>query len=231
MISFKRNHLNNSVLCLLIDYHTFMSYNLTMKLNFEDIQKLDRFYRVNLISKISGLRSPFLLGTINEKGQTNLAIFNSIVHLGASPPCLGFIVRPLTVRRDTYDNIIINRHFTINQIPEGIIKEAHQTSAKYETEISEFEACGLTESYVDAFPAPYVKESAFAVGMSYLEEHHITINDTKLIVGQIDHVIIPDEYVDEHGNIDHQALETTVISGLDHYHTVKENVLLDYARQ
>ena len=201
-----------------------------MKLNFQDIQRLDKYYRTNLITKISGLRTPFLIGSMNEDGKSNLAIFSSIVHVGANPPCLGFIMRPLTVRRDTYDNIITSRHFTINQVNEDIVAKAHQTSAKYPSDVSEFDECGFTESYIDAYPAPYVAESQIKIGMSYLEEHHITVNDTIMIIGQIEHIIIPEESLDEDGNVNHVDLKTSVVSGLDSYHTVLKDTKLDYAR-
>mgnify|MGYP000297356108 CR=1 FL=1 len=201
-----------------------------MKLNFQDIQRLDKYYRTNLITKISGLRTPFLIGSVNEEGKSNLAIFNSVVHVGANPPCLGFIMRPLTVRRDTYDNIITGRHFTINQVHRDIVPNAHSTSAKFPSEISEFAECGFTESYIDAFPVPYVAESKIKIGMSYLEEHHITINDTKMIIGQIEHIVLPDGSIDEQGNIDHTKLNTSVVAGLDHYHTVNDLCKLDYAK-
>lgn len=201
-----------------------------MKLNYKDIQRLDKYYRTNLITKISGLRSPYLIGTADEKGQSNLAIFNSIVHVGANPPCLGFVMRPLTVRRDTYDNIITSRHFTINLVHNNIIDKAHQTSAKYDEDISEFKECGFSESYIDAFPAPYVEESFIKVGMIYLEEHFITINETRFIVGQIEHIILPDESIDEAGHINHTMLNSTVVSGLDDYHGVSHIIKKPYAR-
>jgi flavin reductase (DIM6/NTAB) family NADH-FMN oxidoreductase RutF len=201
-----------------------------MKLNYQDIQRLDKFYRTNLITKISGLRTPFLIGSINEEGQSNLAIFNSVVHIGANPPCLGFMMRPLTVRRDTYDNIITSRHFTINLVREDMIDEAHQTSAKYDKDTSEFAECGFTETYIDAFPAPYVEQCSIKIGMMFLEEHFITINETRLIVGQIEHLILPDDSIDKEGHIDHSLLKSTVVSGLDDYYSVIHKTKKAYAR-
>ena len=140
------------------------------------------------------------------------------------------MMRPLTVRRDTYDNIITSRHFTINLIQDDIIDKAHQTSAKYDKDISEFTECGFTETYIDAFPAPYVEQSAIKIGMMFLEEHFITINETRLIVGQIEHIILPDESIDNEGHIDHSLLKSTVVSGLDDYYTVDHKTRKAYAR-
>ena len=68
------------------------------------------------------------------------AIFNSIIHIGSNPPMLGFILRPLTVPRHTYTNFKENDYFTVNQVHKDDIEKAHQTAAKYDTEISEFSA-------------------------------------------------------------------------------------------
>jgi flavin reductase (DIM6/NTAB) family NADH-FMN oxidoreductase RutF len=60
----------------------------------------DRFW-VNFFNTLSGVRSSVLIGTSSETGTHNLAIFNSLVHLGANPPLLGFILRPTNGGRST----------------------------------------------------------------------------------------------------------------------------------
>lgn len=51
------------------------------------IGNLEDRKRVSLINSLSGFKSLNLIGTINNnQGQTNLAIFNSVVHIGANPP-------------------------------------------------------------------------------------------------------------------------------------------------
>jgi len=62
----------------------------------KDIQALDRVNKLKIINSVTGIKPANLIGTINENGQTNLAIFSSIVHLGSDPALLGFIARPLT---------------------------------------------------------------------------------------------------------------------------------------
>lgn len=87
----------------------------------------------------------------NKTGQTNLAIFNSLVHIGANPPLIGFVVRPDSAERHTLNNILETGFYTINHINENIYKQAHQTSARYPEEISEFAATGLNEQYLSNF--------------------------------------------------------------------------------
>jgi flavin reductase (DIM6/NTAB) family NADH-FMN oxidoreductase RutF len=103
-----------------------------MKIIKEDILKFEKLYRATFINSISGFKSASLIGTMSSKGKTNLAIFNSVIHVGANPPLMGFLMRPVSVERHTYNNIKETGYFTINHINKEIFKQAHQTSASYE---------------------------------------------------------------------------------------------------
>jgi len=83
---------------------------------YNDLMQLPSRYRGVLLNKVSGLKSANLIGTKSKEGQTNLAVFNSVVHIGANPPYLGFILRPTTVERHTYENIKETGVYTFNQI-------------------------------------------------------------------------------------------------------------------
>ena len=186
--------------------------------NHHQIQELEKYFRANLINTASGMRSPFLIGTANEDSQTNLAIFNSVVHIGANPPCLGFIMRPHTVERHTYENIKATNYFTLNLVHKDILKKAHQTSAKYPANQSEFEQCGLTAEYLEDFPAPFVKESNLKMGLKLVEEQPIEFNKTILLIGQIESLILLDDAIEADGSIDHEILNTITVSGLYSYY-------------
>jgi flavin reductase (DIM6/NTAB) family NADH-FMN oxidoreductase RutF len=196
----------------------------------KDILELDKYFRINLINTASGIRSPFLVGTADENGQTNLAIFNSVVHIGANPPCLGFIMRPHTVERHTYENIKTTGSFTLNLVHRGMIEQAHHTSASYPREVSEFTQSGLNPEFLEGFPAPFVSESKLKMGMSFLEEHEIQFNNTILIIGKVEKLIVPDEAVQEDGSIDHEILDTSGVSGLYSYYDIKANRKLPFQR-
>jgi hypothetical protein len=47
-----------------------------------DIEKMDRQYRTNLLNALSGYKGAHLVGTVDQEGHTNLALFNSVVHIG-----------------------------------------------------------------------------------------------------------------------------------------------------
>jgi len=66
-----------------------------MRLDQNDIRNLDRRYRATLINSLAGVRPAVLVGTRSNDGRSNLAIFNSIVHIGADPALYGLLFRPV----------------------------------------------------------------------------------------------------------------------------------------
>ncbi len=201
-----------------------------MHLSVDMIMDLDRHYRRNLINSLPGPRGVHLIGTKGHGGTENLGVFSSVVHLGAAPPLLGFVLRPLTVPRHTYHHLQARGHFSVNTIHPDILGAAHQASANYDLSESEFTAVGLTPEYTERLHAPYVRESLIKIGCSLEEEHRIAANDTLFIVGRVIEIQVPDRGVSESGSVDHERLETLAVSGLDTYLRVATEAQLGYAR-
>lgn len=202
-----------------------------MHLTKDDLYQLERRKKLNIINSITGIKPANLIGTVSEDNIPNLAIFSSIVHLGSNPALLGFIVRPTgEVPRNTYENILANGLYTINHVRESFVKNAHYTSAKFDREVSEFDACGLTDEYLSDFKAPFVKESTIKIGMKYCESIPIERNGTILVIGEVEHIILPDEAVNEKGYIDLEQAETAGISGLNSYYSVEKIASFPYVR-
>ncbi len=199
-------------------------------IHLEDIQAMDPDYRRTLVNKISGFKSAHLIGTKSASNVANVAIFNSVIHLGAQPPLLGFIMRPLTVQRHTYTNCMELGYFTLNAIGRSFHQKAHQTSAKYTEAVSEFEAVGLEAEYLADFPAPFVKESPLKMGLSFVEEHEIKANQTRLVVGQLEMLHVDMQFVKADGDIDLQAMDIISIGGLDSYYKMEKLGRYHYAR-
>ncbi len=200
------------------------------RFTYDDIMGMERFYRTAFINTVSGFKSANLIGTINAKGVPNLAIFNSVVHIGANPPYLGFILRPATVERHTYENLKANGHYTINHVHQDFVRQAHQTSAKYPAEISEFEACGFTPHYTETLRAPYVQESLVKIGMEYAEEHPIALNGTILIIGKVVEILLPKDMIRESGHVELEKAQSTAVAGLDSYYRATLQTRLAHAR-
>ena len=150
--------------------------------------------------------------------------------MGANPPMMGFLMRPVSIERHTYTNIKETGYFTINHINKEIYKQAHQTSGRYDKNVSEFDACKLTPQFTEAIKAPYVKESKIKIGLKFLEEQEIKSNGTIFIVGEIVEIVLPDDVVDNDGYVDIEKAGTIAISGLDNYHETKSIARLSYAK-
>lgn len=193
----------------------------------KDIIDLPRLERSNLINSCGGIKSGNLIGTVSESGITNLAVFNSVIHLGSNPPLLSFMLRPTTVDRHTYDNFKSNSYFTVNHIHEDFIDKAHQTSAKYESGVSEFNEVGLTEDYIQDFKAPFVKESRIKMGCKYVNEYLIEENQCRLIIGEIQHLLFEDQIQRKDGFLNLSEAHSAGIIGLDAY--VKTNIMQRFA--
>jgi flavin reductase (DIM6/NTAB) family NADH-FMN oxidoreductase RutF len=199
-------------------------------LHFDDLMNMEQRKRANLINSIGGFKSVCLIGTVNNENQTNLAIFNSIVHIGANPPLIGFFVRPDSVERHTLANILQTEYYTINHINEQIYKQAHQTAARYEKEISEFEATQLTAEYKDNFKAPFVKESFIQLGVQLKEKITVQSNQTILIIGEIKLINYPTNCMENDGFINLDMAQTITCSGLDSYYKTTKIARLSYAK-
>jgi flavin reductase (DIM6/NTAB) family NADH-FMN oxidoreductase RutF len=195
-----------------------------------DLQKLERFYRANLINSVSGYKSANLIGTVSDDGHTNLAIFSSVVHLGADPALLAFIQRPLGESGHTYHNIKQNGYYTINHIHRDFVEKAHYTSAKFDRETSEFEACQLTPEWLEGFAAPFVKESQVKIGMRFVQEIPIALNNTIMVIGQIEHIFLAEHALEANGNVALGLVGDVCISGLECYHDVQPLAAYPYAK-
>jgi flavin reductase (DIM6/NTAB) family NADH-FMN oxidoreductase RutF len=194
-----------------------------------DIEELDIITKLKLINSVTGIKPANLIGTINNEGQTNLAVFSSIVHLGSKPALLGFISRPQTAEvGHTFRNIQENGYYTINHIQPDFVKNAHYTSAKFDSKISEFKRCNLSEEYNGDFKAPFVKESTFKMGMKFKEAIDIKLNGTILVIGEIEHLIFPDTAMADN-DIDLEVTNSVGISGLNSYYSLSKIEKYPYA--
>jgi len=192
------------------------------------IDQMEKNYRRNFINTLSGFKNANLVGTINSDGETNLAIFTQTIHLGASPPLMGLLIRPHTVPRHSLENILETRVFTINHVHKDFFEKAHHTSARWQK--SEFEACGLTPQFSENLIAPYVQESAIKIGLTFKERIDIALNGTILIIGEIMEIITPKSCIQPDGFIDIEKCGTVACAGLDSYHSTQKIARLAYAK-
>jgi flavin reductase (DIM6/NTAB) family NADH-FMN oxidoreductase RutF len=142
----------------------------------------------------------------------------------------GIVVRPCDEKQNTLGNIIQNKHYTINHILPDFVKQAHQSSAKYNEGESEFEKVGLTAQYIDDFIAPFVEESVIKFGCELVQKITIEENGTSILIGKIVSIIVPEDVVSEDGLIDIEKAGSITLSGLDTYHRTQKIARLSYAK-
>ena len=200
------------------------------QITYEQIMNMEKQERVHFVNSLGGFKSIGLIGTQNKIGQTNLAIIDSIVHIGSNPPLFGIIFRPAAYERHTLENILETGFYTINHINENIFKQAHHTSARYDREISEFDVTDLNKEYKNAFFAPFVGESQVQLAMEFKEKIELTINNTVLVIGEIKAVYFPEDCLQKDGFLDIEKAASLTCSGLDSYHKTTRIDRLSYAK-
>ncbi len=201
-----------------------------MHITRQQIDEFPHLYKINLMNSISGYKPANLIATKSTDNITNVAVFSSVVHYGSSPAILGFVLRPTTVVRNTYNNIKETGYYTINAINEVMIEEAHHTSAKYPSEISEFDKTTLSEEFKNGFYAPFVAESPLQIGMKFLEEHYIKVNGTILVLGEVTDLYFKDSMLSEDGFLNLSKEKVAAINGLDTYMVAENYKRLSYQR-
>ncbi len=195
-----------------------------------DLLEMEPRFRTMFVNSLSGFKSVNLVGTVSKQGNTNLSIVSSVFHLGANPALMGFIMRPVTVTRDTFYNIRQTGFYTFNHITEAIFKQAHQTSARYEQSISEFDEVGLSSIYRKSFPAPFVGESPVQIGLEFKEEVPIKLNGTIMMIGEIKEIFFPENCLEPDGFLQIEKAGSLTCSGLDAYHSTNKISRLSYAK-
>ncbi|WP_026904094.1 flavin reductase family protein [Pedobacter glucosidilyticus] len=200
-------------------------------LTLAQITELPSRYRTTFMNSISGFKSLQMVATkSNNTGVTNIALFNSIFHIGANPPYIGMVLRPDGPEHETLKNISESGFYTLNNVKEEFYKAAHQTSARYKAGESEFAACGFQEEYLEGFDAPFVKESSVKLGLKLKEIIPVALNGTRIVIGEVQHVLVDENLILADGYVNLAATNTVTVAGLDAYHSTQLLARLSYAQ-
>lgn len=192
---------------------------------------MEKIEKLNLINSCTGFKSANLIATKSIEGVSNVAIFSSVTHLGSSPSLIGFIIRPTTVPRDTYKNIMETGFFTVNHITVDMIADAHHTSANYESGISEFDKTNLEEEYKEEFKIPFVKGSPVQLYCKFVNEYLIKENDTIHIIASIENVFYDEILEHKDGWLQLDKGKIVALNGVDGYFLPSLIERFQYARQ
>lgn len=203
-----------------------------MRFDSQSIASLPQRYRANLINSLPGYKPAVLVGSADQTRATNLAMISSAFHLGSHPPLIGLIIRPDSAEgpHHTLSNILDTGCYTLNSVDEQLIPRAHQTSARFGREQSEFDFCGIDALWQENFNAPFVRDAAIQIGCELRQHQYLDINRTHLVIGEIVALEIEDRAIRDDGSVDLVALGMTCVTGLDSYHCVKEGTRFAYAK-
>ena len=197
------------------------------------IAALSQRFRARMVNSLSGFKSANLVGTSDALGRPACCMVSSVVHLGSDPAMLGVVFRPPGDDAHNYRNLSESGAFTLSHVALPFFEAAHQTSARYPEDVSEFEAVGLTPFWHSQdghrFAAPAVEESPVRIGLKVAEDLCLP-NRCRFVVGAIQWVDFTSELQAGDGFLDLAAAETMAIGGLDAYHTAQRIARLSYAK-
>tara|TARA_B100001029_G_C15058175_1_gene456094 strand:+ start:1063 stop:1725 length:663 start_codon:yes stop_codon:yes gene_type:complete len=195
----------------------------------EELMEWESRKRARFVNSLSGFKSANLVGTHHPEFGDNLSIVSSVVHLGSTPPMMGFVLRPPGEESHTYNNIKSTGVCTLSHVNEDIIEESHQTSARYSRGCSEFDEVGLTPRMVSGWVAPCVEESKVKMGLSLVEDTELA-NGCRFMTCAVEWFEVESEGFCSDGYVDLHGLGGVSISGLDGYHRTPGISRLSYAK-
>ena len=202
-----------------------------MKILINDFSILDKHYRANLINSVIGVKQASLIGTVANNGISNLALFSSTVHLGSNPPLVAIFSRPEgDTPKQTLNNIIENKDYSINHVNKSIIKRAHSCSFKFAAEESEFTECKLSEEFIVDCKAPIVKESYVSFAVRYQRHLSIQENGVIMVIGKIKSVFVNEGIIQDNGEVDFNHSSSIGVAGNNTYYGVDKIESLKYLK-
>jgi flavin reductase (DIM6/NTAB) family NADH-FMN oxidoreductase RutF len=171
------------------------------------------------------------VSTLSDSGVSNLAPFSYFNAVGSNPPTLMFCPanRPDGGKKDTLANIEQNGEFVVNIVTGDVVEAMNQSSANYESDVSEFEACGLTP-----VASTNIRPQRVAEAKAQFEcKLHSVLNlgtgagGANLVLGRIVAIHVADEVLDEDGKIQPGLLDTIGRMGGLSYTKTTERFHLD----
>lgn len=174
------------------------------------------------------------VSTVSKTGVVNLAPYSFFNGVGGNPPTIVFC--PANNRhgqpKDTLRNIEANREFVINVVPFSLADQMNQTSAEYDADVSEAEACGLSTTPSQKIQPPRLADApaAFECTLNQIVRLGEGPGGANMVVGQIEMFHVSDTVVSDDGTIDSAKLDTIGRLGGTGYTRTTERFDLDRPR-
>lgn len=196
--------------------------------NQNTLGELPREERRTLINRLTGSRLAWLMGTQNEDGQPNLALFSQVLHISAAPARLGILFRPEGAERHSLHNLHATRLLSLNALPTGFVEPMHCTSANFPKTVSEFEACGWKAFYRQQVAVPLIEEAWIQIVLEPEEQIAIKSSGGLLLVAKVLDLWIDERALDAGRHPQPDGLQH--VCGLDLYTRSESIQVMPHAR-
>ncbi len=181
-----------------------------------------------LISGISP-RPIALVGTLDLKGNSNLAPFSFFNAFGANPPIVGFspaLSGRTGLPKDTLLNIQETKEFTISIVNSSMVEQISLSSCEFDKDVDEFKKAGFTKLPSKKIKSFSVQESNFIMECKLhdiikLGEQPASGN---LILGEVLHFSISKSVLTDTNQIDPYKLDPIARNGGSWYTEAKKGL-------
>ncbi len=171
---------------------------------------------------IVGPRPIAFVSTVNEAGHANLAPYSFFNLFSSNPPILVFSSNRRVAdntTKDTLANVRATGECVVNVVSHSIVRQMAVASVEWPTEVSEFEASGLTPLASELVRPPRVAESP--ASMECRVRDIITLGEGggagHLILCDIVRVHIDETVIDERGRVDPHKIDLMGRMGRSYY--------------
>ncbi len=146
-----------------------------------------------------------LVSTKDSQGVYNVAPYSFFNVVTNSPPIVYFSIGERKInKKDTLDNIEMNRQFVINITHQEMAKEVNNAAALYKKDISEFDEVGFTPVKTKKIDSVAVKESLIHLECEL--EEIIKVGRGFMVLGRVVHFYVSDEIYLGNYKIDFEKL-------------------------
>lgn len=162
-----------------------------------DPTNLDPLGAYNLAVSLIVPRPIAWTSSISSKGTDNLAPFSYFMGVSTRPPSIAISVARGRggVLKDTAQNILDTQVFCVSMVPFSVVEAMNQTAASYPSDVSEFEACGLTPVPCDRIAVKRPAEALVSMECTLVHSHDM--GSTHLLVGEVALYHVADEVLVE----------------------------------
>ena len=181
-----------------------------------------------LISGISP-RPIALVGSMDNKGFSNLAPFSFFNAFGANPPIIGFspaLSGRTGLPKDTLLNIKETKEFTVSIVNSDIVEQISLSSCEFDRNTDEFIKSGLTKIESKKIKPYGVLESHFIMECKLYDIIELGSKPASgnLILGEVVHFHVAESILNDNNQIDPYKLDPIARNGGNWYTEAKKGL-------